>query len=99
MSGEPYPISLQSIERHTLQRPAQPGWLVTFNITRGGPPETALQFRTFVSDNVPEEHILAVARSHLAHTFEKIATDQSDWKLSKDEINGLLKVPSENSKK
>lgn len=92
MSDEPYAISLHSVEQHNLERPRQRGWLVTFAIQRGIP-EAEILFRTFIGNDVPEEHVISLARSHLAHTFERVAQERAAWKLTKEQLDQVLERP------
>lgn len=84
MSDEPLTIVLRSVEQQTIERPRQRGWVVTFAIERGIP-QNEILFRTFVSEKVPEEHVITVARSHLSYTFERVAQERADWKLTDDQ--------------
>jgi len=52
------------------------GWLVKFKIDRD---EVSFDFPTFVTTDVKEEHVVTVARHHLAMVFQAIAEEKSGW--------------------
>lgn len=76
MPNKPFPVTLQSIERTDLRSPRSPGWLVKFRIDRG---DVSFDFPTFVSAEVMEQHVVDVARNHLALVFQAVATERSAW--------------------
>jgi hypothetical protein len=87
MANTEWPVKLLGMERINLR--SQHYTKIEFEIDRG---EFSLPLRLpmLVPGRVDDAAVVAVARSYLAHTLQRLAEQTANWKLTEEQFRELV---------